>query len=183
MKKIKWSGDKLLGISALIISFATLISLIYQSRISREHEMKSAFPKLELWHNNSAEKFEWVLLNTGLGPGIIEDYYVVYEDSILQMDLQGFAHGYSDSLTNAIKIGTTSLTKGRIIQPGQELSLIRLGLDSVRNHPLLDALKYKASLTIKYSSVYDQMWLIEGVADIPKLIGEDAKVYQQMLED
>ena len=182
MKKIKWSGDKLLGISALIISFATLISLIYQSRITREHEMKSAFPKLELWHNNNADKFELVLLNTGLGPAIIEDCYIIYKNDILQMDHQEFANRYADSLPK-VGYGTTSLTRGRVIQPGSELKLIRLSLDSLSYHPLHEVFKFKSTLAIKYSSVYDQMWEIEGVGDIPKLLNEEAKVYSQMLED
>ena len=46
MKKIKWNGEKSVSIAALVISVATLVSLMYQAKIMREHEIKSAFPKL-----------------------------------------------------------------------------------------------------------------------------------------
>lgn len=182
MKKIKWSGDKLLGVSALIVSLATLFALVYQARIMREHEMKSAFPKLELWNNNSSEKFELVLINTGLGPAIIEDYFMTYEDSVYQMDQQEFAHHYSDSLTKAA-IGSSSMRKGRIIQPGSEISLLRLRLDSTRYHPLMEVFQGGAELSLRYSSVYHQLWEINGVADIPELITDNPEVIDQMMGD
>ena len=183
MKKIKWSGDKLVGISALVISLATLFTLIYQSRLMREHEMKSAFPKLELWHSNTSERFQLVLMNTGLGPAIIEDYYIMYADSLYQMDQQQFAHLSSDSIKN-VSFSSSSLRKGRIIQPGSEIKLISLKVDSVGNHPLKPLfIDNAADLTIKYSSVYHQMWEINGTADIPTLLGENPAVITRMMED
>lgn len=187
MKKIKWSGDKLVGISALVISLATLFTLIYQSRIMREHEMKSSFPKLELWHSNSADHFKLLLMNTGLGPAVIEDYHITYRGQVYEMDHVDFAHSYSDSLkSDSVKISfsTSSLRKGRIIQPGDELYLISLRLDSTSSHPLKPVFKNReAELTIKYSSVYHQLWEINGVADIPKLRSEKAEVINGMMED
>lgn len=183
MKKIKWSGDKLLGISALVISLATLISLVYQSRLMREHEMKSSFPKLELWHNNNSERFQLVLMNTGLGPAIIEDYYITYGDSIYQMDQQEFAHLYSDSI-KVVSFNSSSLRKGRIIQPGSEMNLVTLRLDSLKNHPLKTVFRTgEAELTLRYSSVYQQMWEINGVADIPTLLRDNPIVITRMMED
>lgn len=184
MKKIKWSGDKLLGVSALIISLATLISLIYQARIMREHEMKSVFPKLELWNNRSDGKYSLTLVNTGVGPAMIEEVKVLYKDSLYDFDQAQFTRRYLDTLEN-LSWGSSNIPKGRIIQAGQTVTTLQAFKDSTMKVNPIEVLwgNDAATLIIKYSSVYEQKWKLEGTGKAPVLLDEEATVIRSFLRD
>ena len=178
----KWDSDKIFSVSAFVISVATLVTLMYQSKIMREHEENSSFPKLELWNNNNDSRYQLYLVNTGLGPAIIEDIKVVYKDSIYDMDPARFARNYIDSMDVKYPLGTSTISKGKIIQPGGELFPINIRMDSIHLHPLVKPFNQNEfKVVIKYSSVYRQMWKLDGLRSIPKLIDEDPVVIEEML--
>jgi hypothetical protein len=185
MKKIKWSGDKLLGISALVISLATLISLVYQARITREHEVKSSFPKLELWTSRNGKNFKLILVNTGLGPAILEDISVLYDDRLYQLDHVNFYRKFMDTVENSAvhdRFSYSNISPGRVIPAGEEMNLLDAtrGIKTITD-PFDSLFSSKARLIIKYSSVYEQMWEVE-MNGLSKIIDEEPKVIQSMLD-
>ena len=72
--KIKWNSDKLLSLSAISISFITLIIFIYQTNIMSRQNYISIMPYLDLSTTNDVSDyhFELNLKNHGVGPAIIE---------------------------------------------------------------------------------------------------------------
>ena len=186
-KKLKWNSDKIMSLSAVVISLATLISLVYQARIMREHEMKSAFPKLELWNNWNRDSYELELINTGVGPAIIENVRVEYEDSIYNMDQANFTYFYLENI-KGIKdqqFGHSNIMSGRIIQNGQRVKLIHTNRKDTISDDAVEELwrRGKAKIILKYSSVYEQHWVLEGTGEFPKRIDEKPKVIESFLGD
>lgn len=180
---MRWNSEKVLSLSALVISLATLVTLMYQSKIMREHEENSSFPKLELWNNNLDTKYQLELKNTGLGPGILEDIKIAYKDSIYDLDPRGFARLYLDTVKFPYSLGTSTLVKGRIVQPGEKIWPIQILKDSAYKHPLVEIFgSGEANVIINYSSVYRQHWQIEGIGSIPILQEEEPQVISKMLK-
>lgn len=180
----KWDSDKIFSVSAFIISVATLATLVYQSQIMREHQEKTSFPKLELWNNNTDSRFQLELKNTGLGPAIIEDIKVVFKDSTYNLDPASFARRYKDSLDSRYPLGTSSLRKGRVIEPGIRVWPINISDDSIQHHPIANLFRsQEAQVIIRYSSVYQQYWEIVGTGTAPTLLDEDPLVIDQLLGD
>ncbi|WP_420580828.1 hypothetical protein [Reichenbachiella sp.] len=180
----KWDSDKIFSVSAFIISVATLATLVYQSQIMREHQEKTSFPKLELWNNNSDSRYQLELKNTGLGPAILEDIQVIFKDSVYQLDPASFAHYYKDTLKIRYPLGTSSLRKGRVIEPGVKVWPINISYDSIRSHPIANLFRSQdAQVVIRYSSVYQQYWEIVGTGTAPSLLDEDPLVIDQLLGD
>lgn len=180
---MRWNSEKIVSLSALIISLATLITLMYQSKIMREHEENSSFPKLELWNNTLDSKYQLELRNTGLGPAILENIKISYQDSIYDIDPRSFAKMYLDTVQFRYSLGTSTLSKGRIIQPGDYIWPIQIIKDSTYMHPLIEIFgEGEARVIINYSSVYGQHWQINGIGSIPELLKEKPKVINEMLK-
>lgn len=180
----KWDSDKIFSVSAFVISLATLATLVYQSQIMREHQEKTSFPKLELWNNNSDTRYQLELKNTGLGPAVLEEIKVIFNDSIYNLDPASFAHFYKDSLRTRFPLGTSSLRKGRVIEPGVRVWPINISYDSIRKHPIANLFRSEeATVIIRYSSVYQHQWEIRGSGTAPTLVDEEPIVIKQLLGD
>lgn len=180
----KWDSDKIFSVSAFVISVATLVTLMYQSKIMREHQEKTSFPKLELWHNIGDTRYQLELKNTGVGPAILESVQIVYEDSIYNMDPASFAKSYKDTIPTLLPLGTSSLRAGRVIEPGVNIWPINISTDSVRNHPITQLFWLEeATVVIRYSSVYEHQWEIKGTGTAPILLDQEPTVIQQLLGD
>lgn len=180
----KWDSDKIFSVSAFIISVATLATLVYQSQIMREHQEKTSFPKLEIWNNNGDRHYQLELKNTGLGPAIFEEIKIIYNDSTYKMDPGQFASNYADTLSSRLPLSTTSLRPGRVIEPGIRVWPINITYDSIRKHPIANIFRREeAKLVIKYSSVYEHQWSLEGIGTVPVLTEEEPSVIRQLLDN
>lgn len=179
-----WNSEKIVSTLALIISLVTLVTLMYQSKLMREHQEKSSFPKLETWSNTSNTRYQFEIKNTGLGPAIIEDIKIVYEDSTYDIGPRNFALAYLDSIPG-YKFSTTSITPGRIIEPGSKVWPINIQLDTlIWEHPIAKLFRsQKARVIIRYSSVYEKHWEIQGIGRVPVLLDNDPKVIEGLLGD
>lgn len=88
--KFIWNSEKLVSISAMSISFITLLIFIYQTNLMRRQNDLSIMPYLDISTTNDLEKatFELNLLNHGVGPAIIESVRLKYQGQ--QYDLKAF---------------------------------------------------------------------------------------------
>lgn len=69
----KINSDRILSISAIIIAAASIIVTVWEGYEIRHHNHLSVRPKLEIFLNYTVDKpaMEWILVNNGIGPGII----------------------------------------------------------------------------------------------------------------
>ena len=79
-KKIKWNSNKILGISAMSISFLTLIIFIYQTNLMSKQNYLSILPYLGISTSNNPANSNYTISldNFGVGPAIIESVHLTY---------------------------------------------------------------------------------------------------------
>ena len=79
----KMNTDRIIGLSAMLISLLTLCIFIYQTNIIRTQSRLSVTPRLafttSLDHSDSTYYFSISLVNKGLGPGIVESVEITHE--------------------------------------------------------------------------------------------------------
>ncbi|MEM6725094.1 MAG: hypothetical protein AAF598_13735 [Bacteroidota bacterium] len=90
----KESVDRTIGITAILISSITLIMFIYQTNIMYKQSRLSVTPRLSfstsLNLQDSMILFSSSLRNNGIGPALINNAVIEYEDSIYPLDFEAF---------------------------------------------------------------------------------------------
>jgi len=86
--KMKNNYQIVVGFSSLTIALCALIFSIYQGYQTRKHNRLSCRPLLSIISNTDhINGTYWLdLLNTGLGPAIIEEYSITMENKAVQTD-------------------------------------------------------------------------------------------------
>ncbi|MEO0789852.1 MAG: hypothetical protein AAFY36_14380, partial [Bacteroidota bacterium] len=73
MSKPFWTSDRIVSMSAIFISLATLFVFVYQTNLIREQQHLSVYPHLSLGNAYSGSlNYQQVLSNEGIGPAFIE---------------------------------------------------------------------------------------------------------------
>jgi hypothetical protein len=178
-KKIRWNSEKLLSISAMAISFITLMIFIYQTNLMRRQNYLSIMPYLSISTSNSPAAFRYSISvqNNGVGPAIIES--VTFYSGNKSYDLKDFGdevHRFLktqnpifDSLTT-VSFGT--LNRGLAIPANSDYLI--LGVQGAKrdydlmhtelNRMLEDGLDYE----IVYKSIQDEYWVLRNDSEGPE---------------
>ncbi|MEL6537222.1 MAG: hypothetical protein AAFQ98_17505 [Bacteroidota bacterium] len=176
--------DRVLSIAAILLSLATLVVLIYQSRLMREHEEKSVLPKLELWNTPQADQYNLNLLNMGLGPAVVERVEVHFEDSVYVLDPRDFSAQYLHTVQkDTVAFSGSNLYPGMIIPANASFPLVQVPHEGQEEeHPLVELFYFnRARVIIYYSSVYGRLWKLEGMGKIPQLLPHEAPEVSEQL--
>jgi hypothetical protein len=88
--KFKWNSEKMVSLSAMSISFITLVIFIYQTNLMRKQNDLSIMPYLMISTTNDSNDFTFELniKNHGVGPAIIESVNIDYQGE--RYDLKNF---------------------------------------------------------------------------------------------
>ncbi len=170
MKFKKIATDRILGISAMLISLLTLIIFIYQTNIMRRQSKLSVKPRLDFSTNFSGNDslivMEEVIENRGLGPAIIDSIRFIYKSKSYPLDVEKLLQS---QLPKLLEYGYLSqhatLSQGSTLMPGEEKPIFTYklpvkNLDSVYNY--LDITSEDSSpfpVEVIYTSIYeDERW-------------------------
>ncbi len=163
----------IIAIGVTIISLCALIVSVMQTRIMqeerkllREYSRASVWPRLELGmskgHNpsdGSISQLMFNLSNSGVGPAIITDVKVTYNDKIVKDWWDLFeVQEIPDSIDTYI---TNSNFNGQIIKIGETMRILNLN----DNLPLAQAFYERAkglSICIYYESIHKEKWKYDG---------------------
>ena len=148
------------GLSAILISIATLFVYVYQARIMQEQLHTSVWPRIE-WSNSNVGGVYVEVINKGIGPAIIKD-------AVMKVDGKKIYN--TDSLFHEL-IGdhknmrvVTSYVVGRVMAPGESFKPF-LVTDSSSVYLLDSAFRVRQfEFEICYCSIYDDCWVSRGVA-------------------
>ena len=105
--KIKWNSERILSLSAMSISFITLIIFIYQTNLMNKQNYLSILPYLQVSTSNNSEGNSYLLSiqNYGVGPAIIESVKMQYQGQ--EYDLRGFSWwGYAAGFSSYLAPNT-----------------------------------------------------------------------------
>ena len=178
-KKIKWNSERLLSLSAMSISFITLLIFIYQTNLMSKQNYLSILPYLDMsvTRNRGDHIFELNLKNHGVGPAIIESVIMEYRGK--RYDLVDFENDLFiflltkvpvlDSIKNA---STSTLDKGMAIPANSSYNVLRIE-DSPEGYELIvgsldNLLENGLDYEIVYKSIQNERWLIHHNSQGPE---------------
>jgi hypothetical protein len=175
-----WNAEKLLGVSALLVSVASVLAIFYQTHLMQKQQYASVLPYLELWNTGGGDNYRLLLINNGTGPAFVKDVKVHYQGKIYAMDHHNFWYQQmylpdsvkweallaKDSTRKSYFYG--NLYRGRVIKSGEEFALF-----TITNSPeMVQALggmfgNNTARLEVTYTSIYDEEWRLKGTGSVP----------------
>jgi len=90
-KKKFWTSEKILGLSAMFMSAATLVVLLYQTNLMRKQQYMSVYPYLEMMgHGFPGPNYRYTLTNNGVGPALIKKVSVHHQDKVYEEDIANY---------------------------------------------------------------------------------------------
>ena len=171
MKKINISTDRIIGLSAMLISLLTLIIFIYQTNIIRTQSRLSVRPRIAINQSQNTQdstiNLSVEIINKGLGPAIIESIQIIHEQRKYDLDFPAFFKKvYPDIYDFGNLINNTSLSKGSTLSPGESITLFTFStkLSDLQDLIILlgAAEKYPFEIDIIYASIYDEQWRVNS---------------------
>ncbi len=159
-------GVTVISLCALIVSMIQTSVFREQRELMHEQARASVWPHLEftleLGHDlkdSSINHFVITLTNSGVGPAIITDVKVSYNDTIAQnwwklFDIQEIPDSIDRHITNGV-------FNGKVIQTGKTIEILNLDI----NLPLANAFYERSegvSMEIYYESIYGEKWKFDG---------------------
>ncbi len=182
MENKKLNTDRILGISAMLISILTLAIFVYQTNIMRVQSKLSVKPRLDFTTNqggtDSLIVFQEVLENKGLGPAIIDTIYINYKEQHYAMDIESFL---KDQFPKLLEYGYLSqhatLGQGTTLTPDEERSLFVYKLPAENLESVFDYLgisdidNVPFDFEVIFTSIYeDEKWLVSNNESVPAKI-------------
>lgn len=159
-------GVTVISLCALIVSVIQTSVLKEEQELMREHYKISVWPRLELilekGHdlngNGEISHFSLSISNSGVGPAIITDVKISYNDSIANnwwhlFEIQEIPDSVERHITN-------SGFNGQIIKVGEAQEILNLD----NNPPLANSFIERLnglSLEIYYESIYGEKWKLD----------------------
>ncbi len=168
----KFSADRIVSVSAIMISLMTLVVLIFQTNMIREQQQNSVFPYLMIGNQGyGMANYKLVLTNRGIGPAIVESVEILYQDSVYQMDLPGFLYDHVESVDTLNHLYHSNFYPGMLIPAEETINILEVDNDkdeAIALISMLQALDFEMS--IKYKSIYNQHWELSTLEGTPKSI-------------
>lgn len=179
----KFNADKILGLSAILISVMTLFILLYQTNIIKQQSRLSVRPRLTfskgigineslvLKENDSTTstliKITLKVRNNGLGPAII-DSNVVINDMQSYNILDFFDEAYPRLKELGVFTQITELKVGEAIPESETVELFTYQYNVINEQQIFEYLGVESyyelpfRIRIEYSSIYEERWMVES---------------------
>ncbi len=165
-----WDADKILSITAFLISVGTFLLLGYQTHLIRIQQYASALPYLEMWNSSPTQnQYKLILGNNGVGPAFVKEVKIHYKKKAYPLDPVSFYHQVIWP-KDTIRFLSSNLNPGQVIPAGHQIELVIVG-NSQKYADKLKALfngDGEAELEVVYSSIYDEVWQKKGMMNPPE---------------
>ncbi len=183
-KRIDWSAEKVMSLSALFVSAISLFALFYQLNLAREEnelirkeQKASVLPHLSQWYSTFDNSFRIVFGNRGVGPAFVKKVELVLNDSITYDntdDLIKHIYRNMGAVENPDYTSST-FTEGRVIPAGEEVVVIAIKDPQSKGLFLRYLDKNTLEFDIIYEDVYGTRWSLNNKKDkiIPVLISKE----------
>ncbi|MEM9000633.1 MAG: hypothetical protein AAGB24_10255 [Bacteroidota bacterium] len=176
----KINTDRILGISAMVISVLTLVIFIYQTNIMRIQSKLSVKPRLSFstssYSTDSLVRIEGLVYNKGLGPAIVDSIYIAYRNHRYEMDMDEFIKNEMPILEKYGElIRNSTLGPGNTFLPGEEITIYSYQFHPENFDSILRYLDIRSTenlpfqFKVIYTSIYeDEHWLVSSESDDPE---------------
>jgi hypothetical protein len=179
MKKF-WNSDKIVSVSAIVIGIGSLIVVTYQTNLIRNQteliqreQRTSVMPYLQFAESTpTANRYELSLLNSGLGPALINEVRMNIRGDIYSVDLFTYFQSNYELTDGAYTYGRVQ--QGELIPAETEKILIGADpKDSAFTKFSTAFDKDDAIFEIAYESLYGEKWLLSSDKNIPMRLEEE----------
>lgn len=179
VKKIKWNSERILSLSAMTMSFFTLIIFIYQTNLMSRQNYLSILPYLSISTSNNADgnTFSFSIENFGVGPAIIESIMVKHKGESFDLadfnyEVLTFLKTRAPELDSLKVISYSTLDKGLAIPVNTSYNIMEVK-NSQKDYQLLSnslnkLLEEGLYFEIIYSSIQNERWMITNNTQGPK---------------
>ena len=175
------NADRIVSVSAILVSIATLIMIFYQTSLTRKHQRASVMPSLEIGYSMKQEGAKlnesiWVS-NNGLGPAFLEEINIIDDGKTYNIDPHEFL---SKTTAKNETLYIDKLYPGRIIPSNEGVTAYAKSTDSTSQITIADTFTFsyeisqiasesseKAIIEIIYKSVYGEKWKIRSDQQTP----------------
>lgn len=177
--KLKWNSEKLLSLTAMGLSFITLIIFIYQTNLMRKQNYLSILPYVQFAYSDdpTAHHYSLSLKNHGVGPAILESVTLEYQGERQQLTAYGnelfrYMRSLDPALDSVQGLVFSTLDPG-IALPANTTYTIMEVTGSERDYEQLTStisrfmekgLRYE----IVYRSIQDERWMIHNDSSMPE---------------
>ena len=173
MKKKTWSSDRIIGLSAILISIMTLFVLMYQTNLMREQQRLSVLPYLGVSNfNTGGPNFKIILTNNGIGPAFIESIKIIYNGKTYKQDISSFLYKHIPETDSINNLYHSNIFEGLMIPAGETIPMLEINNsedDAMKLLKLLTKLYDKdLDFEIVYRSIYKERWRITGNTTYPE---------------
>ena len=108
------------------------------------------------------------MVNNGIGPAFIEEIIILFDNEVYRGDPASF---YSDVVQQEdnVRFSFATIKTGRVIPAGEKVEMIGTTTSEKDADLLMKWYGYegKTKLRIRYSSVYGDQWITEGIGSSP----------------
>ncbi|MBX2878123.1 MAG: hypothetical protein KTR30_38745 [Saprospiraceae bacterium] len=167
MKK-SWNTDRILGLSAMMISLLTLIIFVYQTNIMRKQSRLSVTPRLSFNQqeniNDSLYTYKNNMVNKGLGPAIIESVTIIYKGERIDLRFSDFFEEHFPQYKKfAAMESDTRLSKGSTLTAGESVNFFTIvapvkTVEAFRDYLEVDNDNLPFDIEVIYRSIYEERW-------------------------
>jgi hypothetical protein len=176
---MKLDTDRVVGLSAMLVSLASLFTFMYQARLMRQSQLASAMPYWMIALDSNPQGVYITLRNAGVGPALIEDARIAYQGREIEGDPYDYFVGLRPDVDRALEVD--KIQRGRLIRDGEVVQM--LGKGGVSDKRILEDLLHafeiaevprtwyanagaatteKAVIEITYASVYGERWRLRS---------------------
>lgn len=177
--KINWNSEKVLSISAMSISFLTLIIFIYQTNLISKQNYISILPYLSVstTENQADSTFEFNMENQGVGPAIIESVTMLHKGKRYDLadynnEVYKFLVAKAPELDSITNRSSTTIDYGMAVPVNTTFNVFRV-YESLSEYRLITTrfnqlLEEGLDFEIIYRSILDERWMIHKGSQGPK---------------
>ena len=152
--------ELLLGISATFLSLAALIVSIFQTKIAREQQQASVWPRITASGGTLDLNFSYSIANQGVGPAIIKSVETFYKGKKYPT-LSALLFQHTGHLSGGYLYGI--LEPETVLKAGDEYELFRLTRNdeplSFRLEEIVDDSSFH--FRVRYADIYGNCWQLD----------------------
>lgn len=164
MKKI--SADRLVSVSAIVVSLGTLFIILYQTNLTRQEQKASVMPYLQFAPNTNSGMSNIYLENKGIGPALITSYRIFNKEKEYQSMLE-LSRDYS--MKSLSELTQDLIYPGRLLSSGDFIKHLSHNYNDSSNF-IFDNFQFiygtkdeqKLIIEVVYQSVYKDYWMIRS---------------------
>jgi hypothetical protein len=168
--KKTWNVDKILSMSAIVVSACALVVSILQTRIMQKQQEKSVWPHVRWyiyygWGSDSTGSFSVKVANKGIGPAIIKDVTLTlngqkYRSDELRkvveiMSKQPITNSKEEQCDQIVLLPNDTINYFEVTNPKQAHEIAQIYAQDYDG-------KSKFDIIIKYSDVYGNEFVSSG---------------------